>query len=122
ALGRARRRTSGPHATLPLSETPVRSWATACRRSTPAPATAATPGSATVRERARTARASSPSARSTSSIRRSACCSPRRFQEKYADPARIYLNRLSDLLFVLARVLNREGGRGDVLWQQGKNR
>jgi len=42
--------------------------------------------------------------------------------EKVAAPARIYLNRLSDLLFVLARVLNREGGRGDVLWQQGKNR
>src|SRR5882724_2457274 len=42
--------------------------------------------------------------------------------EKVADPARVYLNRLSDLLFVLARVLNREGGRGDVLWQQGKNR
>ena len=33
-----------------------------------------------------------------------------------------YLNRLSDLLFVLARVLNRSGRRGDVLWQQGKNR
>ncbi len=42
--------------------------------------------------------------------------------EKVADSARIYLNRLSDLLFVLGRVLNREGGRGDVLWQQGKNR
>ena len=42
--------------------------------------------------------------------------------EKVADPARVYLNRLSDLLFVVARVLNREGGRGDVLWQQGKNR
>ncbi|HEY6721653.1 MAG TPA: cob(I)yrinic acid a,c-diamide adenosyltransferase, partial [Burkholderiales bacterium] len=42
--------------------------------------------------------------------------------EKVADPARIYLNRLSDLLFVFGRVLNREGGRGDVLWQQGKNR
>ena len=42
--------------------------------------------------------------------------------EKVADAARIYLNRLSDLLFVLARVLNREGSRGDVLWQQGKNR
>jgi cob(I)alamin adenosyltransferase len=41
---------------------------------------------------------------------------------KVADPARIYLNRLSDLLFVLARVLNREGGRADVLWRQGKNR
>jgi cob(I)alamin adenosyltransferase len=33
-----------------------------------------------------------------------------------------YLNRLSDLLFVLARALNRHAGRGDVLWQQGKNR
>jgi len=42
--------------------------------------------------------------------------------EKVGDVALIYLNRLSDLLFVLGRVLNREGGRGDVLWQQGKNR
>ena len=33
-----------------------------------------------------------------------------------------YLNRLSDLLFVLARALNRHAGRGDVLWQQGRNR
>ena len=33
-----------------------------------------------------------------------------------------YLNRLSDLLFVLARVLNRAGGGTDVLWQQGRNR
>ena len=33
-----------------------------------------------------------------------------------------YLNRLSDLLFVLARVLNRHAGHSDVLWQQGKNR
>jgi cob(I)alamin adenosyltransferase len=33
-----------------------------------------------------------------------------------------YLNRLSDMLFVVARVLNRHAGRGDVLWQQGKNR
>lgn len=32
-----------------------------------------------------------------------------------------YLNRLSDLLFVLARALNRAGGQGDVLWQPGKN-
>jgi len=28
-----------------------------------------------------------------------------------------YLNRLSDLLFVLARALNRAGGTPDVLWQ-----
>lgn len=33
-----------------------------------------------------------------------------------------YLNRLSDLLFVLARSLNQSGGKGDVLWQQGRNR
>jgi cob(I)alamin adenosyltransferase len=33
-----------------------------------------------------------------------------------------YLNRLSDLLFVIARTLNRHAGREDVLWQQGKNR
>lgn len=37
-----------------------------------------------------------------------------------------YLNRLSDLLFVLARSfnhsLNQSGGNGDVLWQQGRNR
>lgn len=32
-----------------------------------------------------------------------------------------YLNRLSDLLFVLARVAN-DGGRGDVLWVPGANR
>ena len=32
-----------------------------------------------------------------------------------------YMNRLSDLLFVLGRVLNRAGGRGDVLWQKRKN-
>ena len=31
--------------------------------------------------------------------------------------ARQYLNRLSDLLFVLGRVLNRAGKRGDVLWR-----
>lgn len=32
-----------------------------------------------------------------------------------------YVNRLSDFLFVLARVENRNGGR-DVLWQPGVNR
>jgi cob(I)alamin adenosyltransferase len=34
------------------------------------------------------------------------------------DAARRYLNRLSDLLFVLARWLNRHAGCGDVLWQK----
>ena len=33
-----------------------------------------------------------------------------------------YLNRLSDLLFVIARTLNTQAGRDDVLWQPGKNR
>jgi cob(I)alamin adenosyltransferase len=33
-----------------------------------------------------------------------------------------YLNRLSDLLFVIARVLNARAGRADVLWKPGKNR
>jgi cob(I)alamin adenosyltransferase len=32
----------------------------------------------------------------------------------------VYLNRLSDLLFVLARVYNRQG-QGDVLWQPGQS-
>jgi cob(I)alamin adenosyltransferase len=32
----------------------------------------------------------------------------------------IYLNRLSDLLFVLARVCN-DDGKNDVLWQPGKS-
>ncbi|MHB8474490.1 MAG: cob(I)yrinic acid a,c-diamide adenosyltransferase [Sulfuricaulis sp.] len=36
--------------------------------------------------------------------------------------AKKYLNRVSDLLFVIARALNRHAGRGDVLWQPGKNR
>ncbi|MBI5900773.1 MAG: cob(I)yrinic acid a,c-diamide adenosyltransferase [Rhodocyclales bacterium] len=35
--------------------------------------------------------------------------------------SRQYLNRLSDLLFVLARWLNKAAGSGDVLWQKGKN-
>jgi cob(I)alamin adenosyltransferase len=35
---------------------------------------------------------------------------------------RQYLNRLSDLLFVLARVLNRHAGGADILWQQGRSR
>jgi len=38
-----------------------------------------------------------------------------------SDATRCYLNRLSDLLFILGRVLNRFGGQGDVLWQKGKN-
>jgi cob(I)alamin adenosyltransferase len=33
-----------------------------------------------------------------------------------------YLNRLSDLLFVLSRVLNRAGGGSDVLWDRTRTR
>lgn len=42
-------------------------------------------------------------------------------EELNAQP-RQYVNRLSDLLFVLARVLNRHAGGGDVLWQKGRER
>ncbi len=35
------------------------------------------------------------------------------------DEALAYLNRLSDLLFVLARVLARAGGAGETLWRKG---
>jgi len=40
--------------------------------------------------------------------------------ETLNDAPRQYANRLSDLLFVLARVLNRAAGGGDVQWQQRK--
>lgn len=42
-------------------------------------------------------------------------------RERVNPQAPIYLNRLSDLLFVLARLANGEG-RGDVMWTPGKNR
>ena len=38
-------------------------------------------------------------------------------KEKVGEPARQYLNRLSDLLFVAGRVLNRAAGVGDVQWR-----
>jgi cob(I)alamin adenosyltransferase len=41
--------------------------------------------------------------------------------EAVGTAARKYLNRLSDLLFVLGRVLNRCGGGSDVLWQRGSS-
>jgi cob(I)alamin adenosyltransferase len=40
--------------------------------------------------------------------------------EPVSDAARKYLNRLSDLLFVLGRWLNKAAGSGDILWQKGK--
>lgn len=45
-------------------------------------------------------------------------------RERVSDHLRQYLNRLSDLLFVLSRVLNRYAGAQDVLWsrtRQGKD-
>jgi cob(I)alamin adenosyltransferase len=40
--------------------------------------------------------------------------------DKVGDPARRYLNRLSDLLFVAGRVLNRHAGQNDVQWRHKK--
>ena len=42
--------------------------------------------------------------------------------EPVGEHARQYLNRLSDLLFVLGRTLNRAGKRGDVLWQHERKK
>jgi cob(I)alamin adenosyltransferase len=41
--------------------------------------------------------------------------------ETVSDSSRRYLNRLSDLLFVLGRWLNKCEGGHDVLWQKGRN-
>ena len=38
-------------------------------------------------------------------------------EEALKDAPRQYLNRLSDLMFVLARVLNRQNGSDDVYWK-----
>ena len=40
--------------------------------------------------------------------------------EQVSGIGRVYLNRLSDLLFVLGRVLNRAGGGSDVLWKRDR--
>jgi cob(I)alamin adenosyltransferase len=42
--------------------------------------------------------------------------------EETSSVAKKYLNRLSDLLFVIARALNKHARRSDVFWQPGKNR
>ena len=42
--------------------------------------------------------------------------------EAVSDFARKYLNRLSDLLFILGRTLNHTSSQGDVLWVQAKDR
>jgi len=41
--------------------------------------------------------------------------------EPVGDSVRRYLNRLSDLLFVAGRTLNRAAGRGDVQWRHKRN-
>jgi cob(I)alamin adenosyltransferase len=43
-------------------------------------------------------------------------------KEKIGEHARRYLNRLSDLLFVAARALNRHAGRGDVQWRHERGK
>ena len=42
--------------------------------------------------------------------------------ESVRPACRQYVNRLSDLLFVLARVLNRHAGGSDVMWEKGRTR
>jgi cob(I)alamin adenosyltransferase len=42
--------------------------------------------------------------------------------EKVSEAARRYLNRLSDLLFVAARRLNRHAGRSDVQWRHERKK
>lgn len=43
-------------------------------------------------------------------------------QETLSEHSVKYLNRLSDLLFVMARSLNKSAGHADILWQPGKTR
>jgi cob(I)alamin adenosyltransferase len=42
--------------------------------------------------------------------------------EPVSESARQYLNRLSDLLFVAARALNRHAGRADVQWRHDRKK
>jgi cob(I)alamin adenosyltransferase len=41
--------------------------------------------------------------------------------EAVNDASRIYLNRLSDLLFVLCRVIARAGGEGETIWRSARS-
>ena len=43
-------------------------------------------------------------------------------EEPVSEPAIRYVNRLSDLLFVAARRLNRHAGRGDVQWRHERKK
>lgn len=54
-------------------------------------------------------------------VRRAERCTVRLArQQAVRAPALQYLNRLSDLLFVLARVLARADGHGEVFWQHAR--
>ena len=54
--------------------------------------------------------------------RRAERCVVRLYRTETAVPYHVrYLNRLSDFLFVLCRVLNRQNGVEDVMWQPRKN-
>ena len=43
-------------------------------------------------------------------------------KEKVSEPSRRYLNRLSDLLFIAGRRLNRAAGRPDVQWRHERKK
>ena len=43
-------------------------------------------------------------------------------KEKVSEAALRYLNRLSDLLFIAGRRLNRAAGRGDVQWRHQRHK
>ncbi len=43
-------------------------------------------------------------------------------KDKVSDAARRYLNRLSDLLFVAGRLLNRRAGQNDVQWRHERKK
>lgn len=43
-------------------------------------------------------------------------------EENINDAPRQYMNRLSDLLFVLSRVLNRYAGGSDIIWEKERER
>lgn len=55
--------------------------------------------------------------------RRAERCVVALYRSEPAIPLHIhYLNRLSDFLFVLSRIINRQQGAKEVLWQPAKNR
>ena len=43
-------------------------------------------------------------------------------KERIGEPARRYLNRLSDLLFVAGRLINKNAGHGDVQWRHERKK